>query len=379
MSNPRDDKSTNLGDRMPSDATSEPVHGIRVMNSEFPIYGQPLAVAPGIWWLRLPLHGALDHVNVYCIEDEDGMTLVDCGSNISAIEAIYKRLPELGSPFDRKVHRVIVTHYHPDHIGMAGFFVEKGAELWTTRTAWLQAQVLRHEDRLSPCREQIEFVRRAGLDGLPLAAYCRRPPSSYRNLVYPLPYSYRRIQSGDTLSIGDRKWKVLVGDGHAAEHAVLLSEDGIAITGDQILLGIATNLSLHPTEPEADLVDEWLTSCGRLAKSIDDDVLCLPGHNLPFFGAASRCQQLIANIEAALRRVLNSLTKPKTVVECLNSVYGRVLRPEEHTQSLAETMGFMNHLNRRGYVRKLPSPQGQVRWLRIASEPYQLSAEQVAD
>ncbi len=116
----RDDKSINSGDRMSSDATSEPVHGIRVMNSEFPVYGQPLAVAPGIWWLRLPLHGSLDHVNVYCIEDQDGMTLVDCGSYLAAIEAIYKRLAELGSPFDRKVHRVIVTHYHPDHIWHGG-------------------------------------------------------------------------------------------------------------------------------------------------------------------------------------------------------------------------------------------------------------------
>ncbi len=98
-----------------------------------------------------------------------------------------------------------------------------------------------------------------------LAAYRRHSPSNYPQLVAPIPFSYRRLEEGDELQVGKRRWKIYVDNGHAAGHAMLWSDDGLGLTGDQILPGIVSNWSVHDSEPEADLVTEWLESCRRLS------------------------------------------------------------------------------------------------------------------
>ena len=108
---------------------------IRYPHEAAPDPGTALEVAPGILWIRLPLPMALDHVNIYALDDGDGWTLIDTGIGSRKSREIFTRLldgPLAGKP----VRRVLVTHHHPDHIGLAGWFMaEHGAELWITRTA----------------------------------------------------------------------------------------------------------------------------------------------------------------------------------------------------------------------------------------------------
>jgi glyoxylase-like metal-dependent hydrolase (beta-lactamase superfamily II) len=335
-----------------SDRSTVPSGRVRSRFETAPAPGEAIEVASGIWWLKLPLSAALDAINVYVLENDQGWTLVDTGNNTpicrTALEAAFAQPPFAPRP----VTHVLATHYHPDHIGLAGLLCDRGAVLQTTRTCWLQSRLLQLDRRELPCEDEIRFVQRAGMKGVDLAAFRRRSPSNFAQQVLPLPHSYERIREGDRLKIGDRTWTVHCGYGHAAEHVTLWSEDGFVITGDQILPGISSNLSVHSSEPEADLVSEWISSCWRFAALATEQTVCLPGHNSPFTGVTTRCQQLIASQEAVLNRLLAHLSRPCTAIDCLEVVYRRRLQAHEWGTLMAETVGFLNHLHQRGLIRR---------------------------
>ncbi len=331
-----------------------------------PAVGKAVELVAGIWWLRLPLQSALGYVNVYAIDDTNGWCLIDTGENTDACRsALQKIFFDNGPLSHRPVTRVIATHYHPDHIGLAGWFAQRGAELYATRLCWLYARMLQLDDREVPCDEQIRFAVRAGVNGLALAAYQRRRPSSFPQLVAPVPFAYHRLEAGDRLTIGQRQWQVHISHGHAAGHATIWSDDGLVFTGDQILPGICSNLSVHASEPDADLVSEWLESCRQLKSISNNRELCFPGHNQPFVGAATRCEQLIHSVEAALGRLRQRLVRPATAVECLDAIYGRPLNSHEQATLIAEAVGFLNHLKKQHQVEASVARDGSYIWRQV--------------
>lgn len=315
--------------------------------------GEPVEIRDGVWWLRLPLGSRLDHVNVYLLEDSSGWWLIDTGNNSadcrSVLEGVFS-----SDPFSRKpLHSLVVTHYHPDHIGLAGWFCDRGAILRATRVCWLTALGLHSQSSDIPNDHQVEFLRRAGVSELELMAYRRRGVNGFASLVAPLPREYRSIDEGDVLEIGRRKWKVYIGNGHAAGHATLWSDDGMAIVGDHVLSGISPNISIHPSEPDADLTTEWINSCSKFRDLADDDTLCLPGHNPPFVGIVSRCDQLIRNQEIILERLLKELNRPRTTLDCLKVAYRRTpSSSREYDLLVGETMSLLNHLMHRKLVQR---------------------------
>ena len=163
--------------------------------SEPPAPGAVSEVAEGILWARLPLPMKLDHVNVYALDDGDGWTLIDTGFDTRKTRAIWDTLlagPLAGKP----VRRVIVTHHHPDHVGLAGWFQAKGAVLWTTRTAWLMARMLTLDDQDRPAPETVDFWISAGMDPEILAQRRSERPFNFADVVHPLPLGFRRIVDG---------------------------------------------------------------------------------------------------------------------------------------------------------------------------------------
>lgn len=308
-----------------------------------------IEVAPGVLWLRFPLPMKLDHVNVYALDDGDGWTIIDTGFASKKTKAIWAEA--MAGPLGgRPVKRVVVTHHHPDHIGLAGWFqTEHGAELVTTRTAWLTARMLTLDQQEVAPAETLSFYRQSGMDTDTFEKRSRDRPFNFSDVVAPLPLGYGRIRQGDTITMGGRVWDIHIGNGHAPEHATFWSrDDNLVIAGDQILPSISPNVGVYPTEPMADPIGEWLEACERLAPLARPDHLVLGGHKVPFTGLPKRMEQLINNHHGALRRLLDYIETPKSAGECFAPLFKRSIGEGEYGLALVEAVAHLSHLYQTG-------------------------------
>jgi len=329
----------------------QPVAKIRYPFEEPPAEGEAIEVADGVLWMRLPLPMALDHVNIYALDDGDGWTVIDTGFASRRSKAIWGKLlagPMAGKP----VTRVIVTHHHPDHVGLAGWFqTEHGAELWTTRTAWLFARMLMLDVQELPTKETLAFWRSGGMD---TAIYDKRSgerPFNFSEMVAPMPLGFKRIKQDDVIRIGGRDWDVHMGNGHAPEHATFWSrDDNLVLGGDQLLPSISPNIGVYATEPEADPVAEWLESCECLAPFAREDQLVLGGHKLPFIGLPTRLRQLVDNHHGALKRLAKHLETPRVASDCFAPLFKRKIGEDVYGLALVEAMAHLNHMYALGQV-----------------------------
>jgi glyoxylase-like metal-dependent hydrolase (beta-lactamase superfamily II) len=333
--------------------------GIRYPWDTPPAEGEAIEVAPGVLWLRLPLPMALDHVNVYALDEGDSWTIVDTGFSSKRGRAIWGKL--LAGPLGGKpVSRVIVTHHHPDHVGLAGWFQsEHGAELWTTRTAWLFSRMLQLDEQAIPTQETMDFYRSAGMDPEIFAQRAQERPFNFADVVYPMPLGFHRLKEGDVIEIGGRSWDVRMGNGHSPEHATFWSrDDNLVLSGDQILPSISSNIGVYATEPGADPVGDWLEACERLKAFAREDHLVLGGHKLPFTGLPTRMRQLIDNHHGALERLLDYIDTPKAAGDCFAPLFKRAIGPSEYGLALVEAIAHLSHLYQTGQASRTKREDG---------------------
>lgn len=324
--------------------------------------GEVIEVARDVLWARMPLPMKLDHVNVYALADADGWTLVDTGFDTGKTRKLWQALldgPLAGKP----VARVLVTHHHPDHIGLAGWFqAEHGAELLTTRTAWLTARMLVLDDQSLPLPETLAFWRSAGMDPETYAKRAAERPFNFADIVSPLPLGFTRITEGQTLRLAGRDWVVHMGNGHAPEHATLWDSAGeLVIGGDQLLATISPNLGVYATEPDADPVADWIEACDRLATFATPDQMILPGHKLPFTGIPTRLRQMTDNHHSALKRLRAHLATPRTAHDCFQPLFKRTIGDGEYGLALVESIAHLNHLHHLGETTRTRRDDGA--WL----------------
>lgn len=333
-----------------------------------PEEGQGIEVAPGVLWFRLPLPMALDHVNVYALDDGTSWTLIDTGFSSRSGRERWQSLingPLKGQP----VTRILVTHHHPDHIGLAGWFQsEYDAELVTSRTAWLFARMLVLDEEDKPSPQALAYYQAAGMDADIYQKRAKQRPFNFADVVWPLPLGFTRLNEGDVFHAAGRAWDVRFGHGHAPDHITLWSrDDNLVIGGDQLLPSISPNLGVYPTEPMADPVSEWLESCKRLSRFSNADQLVLPGHKLPYTGLPTRFKQLIDNHKGALSRLLGHLSTPRTASECFAPLFKRNIGSSEYGLALVEAVAHLNHLLIRGDVTREMREDGAWVWQRNKS------------
>lgn len=309
-----------------------------------PETGEATEVAPGILWLRLPLPMVLDHVNVYALDEGTSWTLIDTGIHSKRSVALWERLlagPLAGKP----VSRVILTHHHPDHVGMAGWFAARGAEVWATRTAWLFARMLTLDDQAVPPPETLAFWRAAGMDAEIMAQRAGERPFNFADMVHPIPLGFRQLREGGVIEMGGRSWDIRLGGGHAPDHATFwCREEALVLSGDQILPSISSNIGVYATEPEANPLADWLASCARFRDLATPDQLVLGGHKLPFRGAPLRLTQLIENHHGCLDRLRAHLAAPQSAGDCFAPLFKRQIGGGEYGLALVEALAHCLYL-----------------------------------
>jgi glyoxylase-like metal-dependent hydrolase (beta-lactamase superfamily II) len=341
---------------------------LRYPFAETPPEGEVREVAPGVNWLRMPLPMVgLDHINLWLLADGEGWTLVDCGLHNTRIRELWEVIFEQALA-GRPITRIITTHFHPDHLGLAGWLVERwGAELWMTRTEWLFGRMLSLDAQHAPPQSVVDFYYRAGFGEEALERIRSGGYGHYRKGVTPIPESYRRIRDGEAIEIGGRAWRVVVGRGHAPEHACLYCRElGVMISGDQILPKITPHIGVYPGEPEADPLEEYLESLPRF-REIPEGTLVLPSHKDPFVGLHRRLQELIEHHEQRLDRVLGACAEPLTVLETLPHLFNRELDPFMTVMATGESLAHLNYLLEQGRMVREYGADGIYRYRRAAT------------
>lgn len=323
-----------------------------------PEIGQTIEIRPGIHWIRMRLPMQLNHINLWLLEDGDGWTVVDCGIRNDETSTAWEQLFQ-GAMRGAPLKRVIVTHMHPDHIGLAGWLVRRfGVELWISRTEYLMCRNLVSDSGLEAPAEGLRFYRSAGYPDDLLEAYKTRF-GGFGFGVYKLPNAYRRIIDGEEIEIGGRVWRIVGGNGHSPEHCCLwCREENLFISGDQILPRISSNVSVHPTEPEANSLQDWLDSCARLKQVVPGGTLVLPSHNEPFVGADLRLQELIDMHETNMEKLLALLSEPKRAVDCFPALFRSRITQGNYMMATGESLAHLNCLKARGQIARTTDANG---------------------
>ena len=317
---------------------------LRFPHAAPPAAGTALEVAPGVRWLRMPLPFQLNHINLWLIADGPGWAIVDTGINTEETKALWGRL--FAEALDGKpVTRLICTHFHPDHMGLAGWLAERlGIELWTTEGEWQHAHQAIADRPGTFHDDLLDFYRRIGFANVEETIKSGRP-KSYRELVTPVPDRFHRLADGMEITLGGRRWRVIIGRGHAPEHACLYcAELDLLIAGDQVLPKISPNVSLWPQEPEADPLALYLASLGKIRREVPDTALVLPSHGLPFRGLYRRIDQLRDHHDARLAELEAACAEPRTAAEIVPILFRRALDAHQIGFAVGEALSHLHYL-----------------------------------
>jgi len=320
-------------------------------------------VAPGVGWVRMPLPFALDHVNVWLLDDGDRLVAVDTGFGLDEVCAHWNAvLARDGRPLSA----VVVTHHHPDHLGLASWLAARdGVPVAMTQGEFLAGHAIWNQTPGMCVPDMVEQFRRHGLDAARLDALSARG-NAYRRGVPTIPSSFRRLFHDDVLRIGDNDWRIIVGYGHAPEHASLYCERlGVLISGDMLLPRISTNVSVYAATPDDDPLGWFLESLNRI-KDLPDDTLVLPSHGRPFRGIRARVEQLEAHHRDRCDELLGVIGTPASAAEVLSTLFPRELDTHQVMFAMGEAIAHLNYLVDRQRARRLDGREGAIRFERIA-------------
>jgi glyoxylase-like metal-dependent hydrolase (beta-lactamase superfamily II) len=342
------------------------------LGDRLPEPGQALKVAPGVKWIRMGLPFALDHINLWLLRDQiggvDGWTIVDCCIDHAASRAQWEQVFEReldGLP----VLRVLVTHMHPDHIGLAHWLCERwNVSMWISATDYGVARLATQSTTGFGGDSAAAFFRRHGMTDEDSLAKIRARSGYYPNLVPRVPGHFHRMMDGQSIDIGGHSWRCISGFGHAPEHIALFSETlGVLISGDMVLPRISTNVSVYDNEPESDALTLFLDSLQKFIP-LPEHTLVLPSHGKPFTGLHERIEQLDQHHQDRLAEVIEACNaKPCNAMDIIPVLFTRALDLHQITFAMGESVAHLHRLWFKGQLRRELAEDGTYRFSTVSA------------
>ena len=338
-----------------------------------PVPGEALEIVPGLRWARMPLPFALDHVNLWLLQDNveqdgtlrAGWSLIDTGAGTDATRAAWEQLLAEGLAGQALV-RLIATHCHPDHVGLAGWLCERfSAPFWTTTGEFgfmrMMAAALPGVDGPSA----IPHFKRHGLRDAAMLDQMGSRRNYYPSLVPTVPLAYTRLQDDQNVTIGGQLWRVITGFGHSPEHASLYcAKLNILVSGDMVLPRISTNVSVFAVEPDGNPLQLYLDSLGKFA-DLPEDVLVLPSHGKPFRGLHTRIRQLREHHVERLAEVIAACAVPQSAADIVPIMFRRPLDAHQRSFALGEALAHLHKLWYDGRLTRVAGTDGVLLFTQI--------------
>lgn len=360
-----ENKERNMTENAMQERSTEIAEGqITTAHFKAPSPGELICIAPGIFWLRMPLPFKLDHINLYLLKEEDGWTLIDCGLANDESQTLWQTL-EQEYFADLPVKRIIATHAHVDHMSAGGQLCRRwNAPLYITEGELKHLNLQTDTQTL-----QSSYLAMLTASDIPekeansLSQMGSQLGHMFSELTAPVSF----MQDGDHLTIGDYSWQVIVAEGHCIAHASLYCQQaGILISGDQVLPGISSNVSVRSDDPEGNPLQHWLNSLQRL-KSLPADILILPAHEMPFYGLHERLNQLEKDHHKSLQQLRTALdhqalngeqNQDYSVLDLVKVLYPRELSPFETVLACGECLAHLHYLRGYGSLEKTTDTSG---------------------
>lgn len=335
---------------------------IRYLHEQHPLGAETIEVAPGILWARIPLPFRLNHVNVWLLREQNGWTVIDTGTSDPAARAVWDAL--LAGPLSSApIVRLIATHGHTDHVGLAGWLHDRagGVPYLITLTEWLSAQ-LRVEEAKTPLGPRaLQFLERHGCDAATVRSFGDDRQRT-RTFMGDLPEEFVRLRDGAKVRFGGRQWEVMVCGGHAAAHASFwCAEDNILIAGDQVLSKISPMIGVFPNEPEANPLAEYLASLDRF-RHLPADALVLPSHGLPFHGLRVRVEELSYHHHLRLAALRDLMQTPSHAMHLAEGLFAKAVAEGQGRHAFAETLAHAHYLVETGAADRVTGSDGMIRF-----------------
>ncbi|HRP27438.1 MAG TPA: MBL fold metallo-hydrolase [Burkholderiaceae bacterium] len=342
------------------------------LGERLPALGKRIELAPGVRWARMLLPFELDHINLWLLRDRqdgvEGWTIVDCGITNAQTMAAWEQI--FASELDGlPVLRVIVTHMHPDHMGLAHWLTQRWSEnrrdcrLWISAGDYSAARLASASTLAFGGELAAAHFMRHGLADPESIARVRARSSYYASMVPAVPECYHRLMDGNRLTIGDHEWRCIAGYGHAPEHIALHCAGlGVLISGDMVLPRISTNVMVIDLEPEADPLTLYLASIEKL-RPLPEATLVLPSHGRPFTGLQRRIDQLREHHDARFADVLAACAEqPRSAAEIVPILFRRKLDLHQLTFALGEAIAHLHGLWFAGKLRRIAGADGVFRF-----------------
>ena len=326
--------------------------------------GEAREVAPHVFWLRMPLPFALDHINLWLLEEDSSFTQVDCGYGDDATRELWTR-HFASTLLRRPIRHIVATHCHPDHLGNAKWLSDRfGVPVAMTESEYLAAHAIIDQRATHAVADTCALFRRHGMSEEHLAALDARG-NTYRRGVPEAPQRFERLIGGDRFDAGGSNWRAIAGYGHSPEHAALHAADArVLISGDMLLPKITTNVAVWPVEPDGDPLARFLSSLAAF-ENLPPDTLVLPSHGLPFRGIAPRVAQLRAHHAARLSELADAVAAagaPQSAADVIPVLFRRALDVQQRFFAMGEAIAHLNHLWHAGRLERVIGANHAIRF-----------------
>ena len=329
--------------------------GLTYLYDQPPEYGQKFNIRAGLSWIRLPLPFALDHVNCWLLESDAGNCLIDTGVANQRTIAFWQQLLTSNDNSPAQINNIktlLVTHFHPDHSGLAGWFKEKGVQLVSSEIEW---QLVHSLYQLEDNEYQQMYMQWYALNGIDQDAIDRvsKAGNAFRRKIHQPPVEASYLRAGDSAQLGDFEFTVFIGRGHAPDMLMLYSDQqNILIAADQILPSITPNVSVTPRGVDQNPLASFLDSIDAL-KELPENTLVLPSHGLPFTGLHSRIDYLKSHHTQRCDQIMAFLEHEKTAAELFPLLFRRELDDQQLSFALGEALAHIRYLEMQSLVARV--------------------------
>lgn len=310
--------------------------------------GEHIAVSDGIHWVRQSLPFVLDHVNCWYLNSPSQSTLVDTGvHNPKSITAMQAHIDKLGLP-----DQLLVTHFHPDHSGLAGWFAAQGVDVLSHEVEFEIVRRLWSISDKDSGEYYANWYRQHGIVGDAIDQ-ARKRGNRYKKMLSEPPAQCNYLAAGESVLLGDKPYEVKVGRGHAPSMIMLFeSEAKVLIAADQVLPAISPNVSWMPNTADQDPLSSFIDTLNEL-RLLPSDTLVLPSHGLPFYGLHDRIDDLLAHHQQRCDQILNACVTPQSASDLFSVLFKRELDAQQLSFALGESLAHAKYLCNLGSLTEL--------------------------